>query len=341
MWKLRSAVWFYICLMPVTLYDILKISPDATADEIKRAYRKLALIYHPDILSHNDESTRLFLEIKDAYETLADPVRRNAYDRKSPLIDPPEDFIHSFTITSDQTEVVCFSELRISFRYTGDGRFFRKPDFKDFFVTGIPFVSFRKVVSGGIEIKETTLTYIVCPLTADLLVIGKASIRIDNKTYFTDELKIRVRDNMCFYCKDHKADGKPYRYPLYYKASSGGEKIRLMRTLSHTVLVPRSYYAMIYHRIGKWLKIVMMIWGIVLCMIIRVHPLIGAIGGLLFGGIMARLLYLIARVKPVFLYSATYPLISEYTLKGYQSGTDPGSRLLQGKWFYYLERLLF
>ncbi|HET7216485.1 MAG TPA: DnaJ domain-containing protein [Vicinamibacterales bacterium] len=59
-------------------YDVLGVSPDAGADEIKRAYRQLARRYHPDI--SGDERGTAFLEAAHAYEVLNDPQRRRRYD---------------------------------------------------------------------------------------------------------------------------------------------------------------------------------------------------------------------------------------------------------------------
>jgi hypothetical protein len=60
-------------------YEILGVSPDAGADEIKRAYRQLARRYHPDI--SGDERGVAFLEVSRAYEVLGNAQRRRAYDR--------------------------------------------------------------------------------------------------------------------------------------------------------------------------------------------------------------------------------------------------------------------
>ncbi len=59
-------------------YEVLGISKSASADEIKRAYRKLALEHHPDKNSGNDSR---FKEIGEAYEVLKDPQKRQQYDR--------------------------------------------------------------------------------------------------------------------------------------------------------------------------------------------------------------------------------------------------------------------
>ena len=58
-------------------YDVLGVSPDAGADEIKRAYRQLARRYHPDI--SGDDRAAVFLEVSRAYDVLSDPARRRAY----------------------------------------------------------------------------------------------------------------------------------------------------------------------------------------------------------------------------------------------------------------------
>ncbi len=62
------------------LYEVLGVSRDASADEIKRSYRKLAMEYHPDRNASEDAAER-FKEINRAYEALSDPEKRSAYDR--------------------------------------------------------------------------------------------------------------------------------------------------------------------------------------------------------------------------------------------------------------------
>jgi len=62
-------------------YELLGVSRDASADEIKKAYRKMAVKYHPDKHKGDKEMEAKFKEVSEAYEALKDPDKRAAYDR--------------------------------------------------------------------------------------------------------------------------------------------------------------------------------------------------------------------------------------------------------------------
>ena len=62
------------------LYNILGVSPNATSDDIKKAYRSLAMRHHPDRNSHPNAEGR-FNAIKVAYELLSDSKKRTEYDQ--------------------------------------------------------------------------------------------------------------------------------------------------------------------------------------------------------------------------------------------------------------------
>ena len=62
-------------------YDILGVNRDASDDEIKKAYRKLAMKFHPDRNPDSKDTEEKFKEAKEAYEILSDTKKRDAYDR--------------------------------------------------------------------------------------------------------------------------------------------------------------------------------------------------------------------------------------------------------------------
>src|SRR5215472_7251383 len=61
-------------------YKVLGVARTATADEIKKTYRRLARKYHPDVSKEKDAEQK-FKEVQEAYEVLKDPEKRAAYDQ--------------------------------------------------------------------------------------------------------------------------------------------------------------------------------------------------------------------------------------------------------------------
>ena len=62
-------------------YEVLGISKSATKAEIKKAYRKMAIKYHPDKNPDDEEAKGKFQDVAAAYEALSDPESRRKYDR--------------------------------------------------------------------------------------------------------------------------------------------------------------------------------------------------------------------------------------------------------------------
>lgn len=102
----------------MTYYDILGVTKEATSDEIKRAYRKLASQHHPD--KGGDKAK--FQEIQSAYDTLSDPAKRQQYDM-------PHSGFREFQFNSAGMNHPDISEIFRSFGFGGGDPFgqFRQP----------------------------------------------------------------------------------------------------------------------------------------------------------------------------------------------------------------------
>ena len=74
----------------VDFYGLLQVSPEASQDQIKSKYRRLALKWHPDKNGNSAESTERFKLISEAYSVLSDPDRRRHYDKYGTVGDDEE-----------------------------------------------------------------------------------------------------------------------------------------------------------------------------------------------------------------------------------------------------------
>jgi curved DNA-binding protein len=63
-----------------SLYNVLEVQETASPEDIKKAYRKLSMTYHPDKNKNSQESTEKIQKINEAYEILGDPDKRREYD---------------------------------------------------------------------------------------------------------------------------------------------------------------------------------------------------------------------------------------------------------------------
>ena len=62
------------------LYKILEVEEDASEEEIKLAYRRLAKKYHPDLNKNDPKAKDKFIKLHEAYDTLSDPQKRKIYE---------------------------------------------------------------------------------------------------------------------------------------------------------------------------------------------------------------------------------------------------------------------
>ncbi len=328
--------------MPVSeknYYLILGVERSAAPADIRHAYRALAMKHHPDKNQGDRHSEELFKEIQEAYQVLSDAEKRKQYDAAKNWnfsFSYFQQVRHYFIVHTDTDSLKLNEELKITFTYTGEGRFFQKPSLQGFFITGKPFVDFRKVVIDGLEVKETSLEYILNPLFSGDRVIESATIRIHNEVYRTEPLHIRVLPNNCFYMKKQEAGPHPYKLPMHAEIEAGTETHHVTYYQDHIILVPRSEVARYYHNIGTFMKAGFSIWGFFLFSVTGWNEFLGIFAGSAFGGICCNLFYLAVGVRPKFYHSMKYPLVQFYRGKGYEKGRYSGSRYITGtllSWF--------
>ncbi len=106
-------------------YKILGVSKNATKDEIKKAYRKLARKYHPDVNPNDKESEKKFKDINEANEVLSDTKKREKYDKYGADWSKVSDKQHEAW-----SKTGGFGQ---QFYSTGGGNTFDMGDFSDFF----------------------------------------------------------------------------------------------------------------------------------------------------------------------------------------------------------------
>ncbi|KAA6225485.1 MULTISPECIES: DnaJ C-terminal domain-containing protein [unclassified Campylobacter] len=115
--------------MSNSLYDTLGIAKDASSDEIKKAYRRLARKYHPDINKEKGAEDK-FKEINAAYEILSDPKKRAQYDKYGDSMFGGQSF-HDFTRNAggvDMSDII----RDIFNRHFGESEFNRGGNFSGF-----------------------------------------------------------------------------------------------------------------------------------------------------------------------------------------------------------------
>ncbi len=107
----------------IDYYKILEISKNASDKEIKKAYRRLARKYHPDVNPNDETSKKKFQEINEANEVLSDSEKRKKYDKYG------KDWEHGEAYEKAQQQQ--YSQR--SYQNQGAGGSFSEHDFSDFF----------------------------------------------------------------------------------------------------------------------------------------------------------------------------------------------------------------
>jgi curved DNA-binding protein len=109
----------------VDYYKVLGVEKSASAEDIKKAYRKLARKHHPDLNPNDKNAKQLFQHINEAHEVLSDPEKRKKYDTYGKDWKHAEEFERA---RSSQGQSTSQGSPYENFSYSGSGE-----DFSDFF----------------------------------------------------------------------------------------------------------------------------------------------------------------------------------------------------------------
>lgn len=326
--------------MTTDFYSLLGLDRSASPDAIKQAYRRLALQYHPDKNPNNKIAEEKFLLIQQAYETLSDTIKKRAYDIQATsgfTITTPENLHHYFHVNCKAQSIKVNQEFDVTYSYTGEGRYYVRPSFDNFFVCSKPIVTSRFVSLDGVQVKETNLTYTLAPLYKGDFKISKAKIRLHQKPFETPELAIHVTDNQCYFLKDKVADGKPYVLQLNYEEVVTGQFFKTIRIQRHDVLIPRSKNAQWFHTMGTVVKFVFMVWIIMFSIKTGYGFFIGLLGGGIIGSLNAQLFYWLVGVKSKLYFATQHPAVQHYFEQGYYLKNTVYNGSSWSKLFYYVE----
>lgn len=179
-------------------YKILGLGDDASSAEIKAAFRRLALKYHPDRNPGDPEAIELFSAIHKAYDVLSDPVKRAEYDSKrnqgvkifhqtplQTLVDR-----NRITITVDKRVIMLDETIRVVITIFEDHTKVTINGLHRFDIVQGPVIS--SFFPPGPHSPEVEIVYILKPKDAGYIEIGPASYLSNRIRYLSESVYIKV-----------------------------------------------------------------------------------------------------------------------------------------------------
>ena len=153
----------------IDYYKVLGVNKKATAAAIKKAYRKLARKYHPDVNPNNPEAEKKFKQINEANEVLSDPEKRKKYDQYG------KDWEHAEAFEKEKQQR---GSAYTGYTYSGGAS---TNDFSDFFEAMFGSGSFRTRGSRNVRFKGEDFTAELQLYLSDVYTTHKQTLTVFDK----------------------------------------------------------------------------------------------------------------------------------------------------------------
>jgi hypothetical protein len=324
-------------------YRLLGVTPDASHDDIRRAYHRLAKQHHPDRNPGDSSAAERFRAVHEAYQVLSDPHKRAAFDLQRMGREASEALLAKAYLDVEISKVRLRrnEELELQFAFPAEGRAFRKPRLQGWEICSGPGVSHRFREVDGVLVRETVLRYTLSPLTIGRLLIPPAYLQYARQPCVSGALVVEVTEGDCFFSEGRRAGIDPLRYRLTREQVTVTARFRKTIAVQHCVLVPRSDYAAWYHRVARSIKVVMSLTGIAWAAFTGWPLTMGFLYGTLLGGVQVVLMYRMAGVRSKGFHGPGYSTLMKYQEQGFRFENTAVFSEKTEKVFRYFNALLW
>lgn len=164
----------------IDYYKILGLSKNASADEIKKAYRKLARQYHPDLNPNDKEANKKFQQINEANEVLSDPEKRKKYDQYGANWQHAEAYERARQSQQQSAGGAGYGPFSGSAGFGGE---FSEGDFSDFF---------NSLFGGGSKRGGSHVKYKGQDFNAEMQISLREAYATHQRTFTVNQKNIRI-----------------------------------------------------------------------------------------------------------------------------------------------------